>query len=185
MNNILKKGGKMKIVINIPNIKIRVRPWLDKMVQSLTYEPEENETEEVKKAEAEGEKKRRNKLTENELKNESDKQMEELFVPRKKSESKKVGKEDKYGVKKAMNATKIQIQTEDLHLISTALIRYKKHLAQNKQLDKAQRVGELDRMFYEVITQKTPSAGGFSTTKQSQPKPKDSKMKSQRQVASF
>ena len=112
----------MKIVINIPNIKIRVRPWLDKMVQSLTYEPDENETGEAKKIESNGEKKRQGKLVENELKSESAKQMEELFVPRKKSESKKGDKKVEDGVKKAMNATKIQIQTEDLHLISTALM---------------------------------------------------------------
>lgn len=48
---------------------------------------------------------------------------------------------------------KEQVQAEDLPLISTALIRYKKHLKQNQQLDKAQRVGELDQVFYEMIIQ--------------------------------
>jgi len=129
----------MKIVINIPNIKMKVRPWLDKMVQSLTYDPDENPENQEKALKQEPPKEPKEQIRHNTSKNEA----ENVFIPKRKSV--------------AQQATKIQVQTEDLHLISTALIRYKKHLTQNKQLEKAQRVGELDQLFYEVITQKSSS----------------------------
>ncbi|OJJ20537.1 hypothetical protein BKI52_18965 [marine bacterium AO1-C] len=129
----------MKIVINIPNIKMKVRPWFDKMVQSLTYDPDENPEKQMEQVKPVPHQKTKEQIPPNMPENET----ENLFIPKRKST--------------AQNATKIQVQTEDLHLISTALIRYKKHLEQNKQLEKAQRVGELDQMFYEVITQKSAS----------------------------
>ena len=120
----------MKIVINIPPFKMKVRPWFDKIVQSLVEDAEEHPDDALKKPQQESKVKRTSKP-----------ENENLFIPKRKQVAQK--------------AAKIQLQTEDLHLISTALIRYKKHLSQNKQLDKAHRVGELDQMFYEVITQKS------------------------------
>ncbi|HAS41038.1 MAG TPA: hypothetical protein DCS93_11180 [Microscillaceae bacterium] len=127
----------MKIVINIPDIKMKVRPWFDKIVQSLTYDPDEVPKKAEEQASVQAMKDTKTEVPQHM----SDNEIENVFIPKRK------------GV--AQQATKIQVQTEDLHLISTALIRYKKHLTQNKQLEKAQRVGELDQLFYEVITQKS------------------------------
>ncbi|HAS40277.1 MAG TPA: hypothetical protein DCS93_07350 [Microscillaceae bacterium] len=48
----------------------------------------------------------------------------------------------------------LKIHQDDLKLISIALIRYQKQLANNNQKEKAARVALLDEMFYELI-QKT------------------------------
>ncbi len=138
----------MKIVINIPPFKMKVRPWFDKIVQSLVEESEEQPDDALKKPEESLVMQAPQK--EPMLKNTPKPETENLFIPKRKQVGQK--------------AAKIQLQIEDLHLISTALIRYKKHLSQNKQLDKAHRVGELDQMFYEVIAQKS-AENNLSRTK--------------------
>lgn len=54
---------------------------------------------------------------------------------------------------KENNANRLKINTDDLKLISTALIRYQKQLVNSNQKDKAARVALLDEMFYNIIQQ--------------------------------
>lgn len=115
----------MKIVITIPKINWGVRPWYDKLVKALTYEVDKIPDDSFPKATAPSE----NNLAKTAT-------TTNTSAPKQSTQPK---------------STRIQIQTEDLPLISTALIRYKKHLKQSQQLDKAQRVGELDQVFYEII----------------------------------
>ncbi|EAY28941.1 hypothetical protein [Microscilla marina] len=126
-----------KIVINIPEVKWNIRTMFDKLVKSLTYEVDEA-----------GE-----KLPKSKTKKPVEKQTTLQTQP--KPTQKTAANENTPPLfpktQKNSNTNKIQIQKEDLALISTALIRYKKHLAQNNQLEKAKKVGTLDQMFYEMM----------------------------------
>ncbi|WP_299455238.1 hypothetical protein [uncultured Microscilla sp.] len=126
-----------KIVINIPEVKWNIRAMFDKLIKSLTYEVDET-----------GE-----KLPKNKTKKPIEKQA--ILHTQSKSIQTTAVNDNTPSLfpktQKNSRTNKIQIQKEDLALISTALIRYKKHLAQSNQLEKAQRVGTLDKMFYEMM----------------------------------
>lgn len=133
-----------KIIINIPEVKWGIKPMFDKLVKSLTYEVDETGKP----------------LAENKIPKPIEKQPS--LNKETKPTQKTVTDEDTpplFPKTQKTNANnKIQIQKEDLVLISTALIRYKKHLAQSNQPEKAQRVGELDKMFYAMMPPKvTPN----------------------------
>lgn len=114
-----------KIIINIPDVKLGIRPLFDRLLKSLTYEVDET----------------------GEQLNPPD-PTKQPKVQTKAKEATDLPKKNK------QPGNKIQLQKDDLPLISAALIRYKKHLLQNNQPDKAQRVGELDQVFYSIIAQK-------------------------------
>lgn len=125
-----------KIIINIPEVKWSFRPMFDKLLKSLTYEVDETGKP----------------LPENKANKSIETQSTLNKEPKKTNNENKSPLFPKNQTASANN--KIQIQKEDLVLISTALIRYKKHLAQNNQLEKAKRVGELDKMFYAMMPPK-------------------------------
>lgn len=57
------------------------------------------------------------------------------------------------GEKLATPKTKLNVTVEDLKIISTALLHYKRNLAKLGEMKKADNVGTIDKKFYELITQ--------------------------------
>ncbi|GAB4402233.1 MAG: hypothetical protein OHK0053_26020 [Microscillaceae bacterium] len=50
-------------------------------------------------------------------------------------------------------ASRLNISLQDLKIISTALLHYRRSLARMGEQDRAQGVAEIDRRFYEIINQ--------------------------------
>lgn len=48
---------------------------------------------------------------------------------------------------------RVRVSVEDLKVISSALLHFKKHLLQRKELDRARRVAEVDERIYQMIRQ--------------------------------
>jgi hypothetical protein len=49
--------------------------------------------------------------------------------------------------------TKLNVTVDDLKVISTALLHYKRNLAKLGEMQKAENVGQIDKKFYDLITQ--------------------------------
>lgn len=127
----------MEIRIKIPDLRIKksLDSWWNKVVASLTV-PEDESTENT-----------RQQASVNHQRMEEE--VNEFLVSRQKLTARKAQAGHTADIK-PLKAS-IRLKKEDLPLISTALVRYKKHLAQCKQLEKASRVGELDALFYKMI----------------------------------
>jgi hypothetical protein len=51
-----------------------------------------------------------------------------------------------------LSASKMNINLQDLKIISTALLHYKRSLAKLGEAEKAESVGHIDKRFYEMIS---------------------------------
>ncbi len=68
------------------------------------------------------------------------------------SENKTVAKESR-GETLATPKTKLNVTVDDLKVISTALLHYKRNLAKIGESKKAENVGAIDKKFYDLILQ--------------------------------
>lgn len=127
----------MEIRIKIPDLRIKksINSWWNKVVASLTVSEAES-TENVQQQVPVDHQR-------------MEEEVNEFLASRQKFKARRAQTKPTTDIK-PLKAS-IRLQKEDLPLISTALVRYKKHLAQCKQMEKATRVGELDELFYKMI----------------------------------
>lgn len=135
----------MEIRIKIPDFNRKnMSSWWNRAIASLTINEPQEEVHQAKKQVLIDNKKMK-------------KEVNEFLASRQKLKDKK---EKKEGLGAAGSNTKIKVQKEDLKLISTALVRYGKFLTQNKQLEKAERVRQLDSIFFKIISGNKEQAQG-------------------------
>lgn len=60
---------------------------------------------------------------------------------------------------------KLQVTIEDLKVISTALLHFRRQLRRKGETEKAKEVGEIDSRFYELITYMEENAKGKTLSK--------------------